>query len=176
MRFRDYREEGCRDTLGPHPASGGALATFPCRGRHPAPSLPPRGCARRRVSERNRCRRLLARRLKVPPQRRMRADLALHPVRCPARADTANRAFTPAAQPHFSCVCAAPCPRCTYPVQSEQPSLKNLRFFTVTRCFQSPMGSPPLGFLPGRSITNKRPSALVFHHFPPSLKTAHSSS
>ena len=34
--------------------------------------LPPRGCARRRVSERNRRRRLLARRLKVAPQGRMR--------------------------------------------------------------------------------------------------------
>ena len=37
-----------------------------------APSLPPWGCARRRVSERNRRRRLLARRLKVAPQGRMR--------------------------------------------------------------------------------------------------------
>ena len=44
-------------TLGPHPASGGASATFPRRGRHPAPSLPPRG----KVAE--------------APQRRMRADL-----------------------------------------------------------------------------------------------------
>ena len=34
--------------------------------------LPTRGCARRRVSERNRRRRLLARRLKLPPQRLMR--------------------------------------------------------------------------------------------------------
>ena len=32
------------------------------------PGLPPRGCARRRVSERNRRRRLLARRLKLSPQ------------------------------------------------------------------------------------------------------------
>ena len=39
-------------------------------------SLPPRGCARRRVSERNRRRRLLARRLKVAPQGRMRGELA----------------------------------------------------------------------------------------------------
>ena len=41
-----------------------------------AQSLPPRGCARRRVSERNRRRRLLARRLKVAPQGRMRGELA----------------------------------------------------------------------------------------------------
>ena len=40
------------------------------------PSLPPRGCARRRVSERNRRRRLLARRLKVAPQGRMRGEPA----------------------------------------------------------------------------------------------------
>ena len=39
-------------------------------------SLPPRGCARRRVSERNRRRRLLARRLKVAPQGRMMGELA----------------------------------------------------------------------------------------------------
>ena len=39
-------------------------------------SLPPRGCARRRVSERNRRRRLLARRLKVAPQGRMRGEPA----------------------------------------------------------------------------------------------------
>ena len=43
----------------------------------------PRGCARKRVSERNRRRRLLARRLKAAPQRRMRGSLpaaALLPV------------------------------------------------------------------------------------------------
>ena len=40
-------------------------------------SLPPRGCARRRVSERNRRRRLLARRLKVAPQGRMRGRCAI---------------------------------------------------------------------------------------------------
>ena len=39
--------------------------------------LPPRGCARRRVSERNRRRRLLARRLKVAPQGRMRGTFAI---------------------------------------------------------------------------------------------------
>ena len=39
-------------------------------------SLPPRGCARRRVSKRNRRRRLLARRLKVAPQGRMRGEFA----------------------------------------------------------------------------------------------------
>ena len=40
-------------------------------------SLSPRGCARRRVSERNRRRRLLARRLKVAPQGRMRGRCAI---------------------------------------------------------------------------------------------------
>ena len=39
--------------------------------------LPPRGCARWRVSERNRRRRLLARRLKVAPQGRMRGKSAV---------------------------------------------------------------------------------------------------
>ena len=38
--------------------------------------LSPWGCARRRVSKRNRRRRLLARRLKVAPQGRMRGELA----------------------------------------------------------------------------------------------------
>ena len=38
------------------------------------PCLPLWGCARRRVSERNRRRRLLARRLKVAPQGRMRGS------------------------------------------------------------------------------------------------------
>ena len=40
-------------------------------------SLPPWGCARRRVSKRNRRRRLLARRLKVAPQGRMRGEFAV---------------------------------------------------------------------------------------------------
>ena len=39
--------------------------------------LPPWGCARRRVSKRNRRRRLLARRLKVAPQGRMREKCAI---------------------------------------------------------------------------------------------------
>ena len=42
--------------------------------------LPPRGCARRRVSKRNRRRRLLARRLKAAPQSRMRAGFPQAPV------------------------------------------------------------------------------------------------
>ena len=47
----------------------------------PRPCIRPKafplgGCARRRVSERNRRRRLLARRLKVAPQGRMRGELA----------------------------------------------------------------------------------------------------
>ena len=41
------------------------------------PCLPLWGCARRRVSERNRRRRLLARRLKVGPQGRMRGTFAI---------------------------------------------------------------------------------------------------
>ena len=58
-----------------HRSPSGASATSPVSGesvsqrevfRHAG--LPPRGCARRRVSERNRRRRLLARRLKLSPQ------------------------------------------------------------------------------------------------------------
>ena len=67
---------GCRTVLSPTRCGGSPLTEGP-RGKRTffdSLSLPPRGCARRRVSKRNRRRRLLARRLKVAPQGRMRAD------------------------------------------------------------------------------------------------------
>ena len=61
----------------PHQSAGGAADSFPRRGKpFYLQSLPPWGCARRRVSKRNRRRRLLARRLKVAPQGRMRGEFA----------------------------------------------------------------------------------------------------
>ena len=56
--------------LSPHPSAGGATDTFSPKGRRLLSALKafPRGCARRRVSERNRRRRLLARRLKLSPK------------------------------------------------------------------------------------------------------------
>ena len=48
-----------------------ALRSWRGKGSCNSQAFPPRGCARRRVSERNRRRRLLARRLKVVPQHRI---------------------------------------------------------------------------------------------------------